>query len=116
MALLHVTTPLLVTLPHASSGLCGGYAIVMLFNPVRRALARWISLHRAASSASGSPLLCSDLAYFVFQFATFTPIQNWADLDPNQIISLAALALAAIYRDMARNAVARARRRGGNFR
>jgi hypothetical protein len=26
--------------------------------------------------------------YFVFQFATFTPIRNWADLDPNQVVSL----------------------------
>ena len=26
--------------------------------------------------------------YFVFQFVTFTPIRNWADLDLNQIISL----------------------------
>ena len=68
-------------------GICGGYALVMFFNPVRRALADgfrcigrykriWISF-----SLLG-------FGYFVFQFVTFTPIRNWSDLDLAQIASL----------------------------
>src|SRR6266705_1401442 len=68
-------------------GLCGGYALVMLFNPVRRALGdgfRCIGRYKRIWIS----FALLGFGYFVFQFATFTPIQNWADVDPSQIISL----------------------------
>src|SRR5437016_2851387 len=68
-------------------GLCGGYALVMLFNPVRRALGdgfRCIGRYKRIWIR----FALLGFGYFVFQFATFTPIRNWADLDPSQIISL----------------------------
>src|SRR6059036_2600850 len=68
-------------------GLCGGYALVMLFNPVRRALGdgfRCIGRYKRIWIT----FALLGFGYFVFQFATFTPIRNWADLDPSQIISL----------------------------
>lgn len=68
-------------------GLGSGYALLMLFNPVRRALGdgfRCIGRYRRIWIS----FALLGFGYFAFQFATFTPIQNWADLDPNQIISL----------------------------
>ena len=68
-------------------GLCGGYAIVMLFNPVREALRdgfRCIARFKRIWLA----FVLLGFAYSVFQFATFTPIQNSADLDLNQVTSL----------------------------
>src|SRR6266702_713668 len=68
-------------------GLCGGYALVMLFNPLRRALGdgfRCIGRYKRIWIS----FALLGFGYFAFQFATFTPIQDWADLDPNQIISL----------------------------
>ena len=68
-------------------GLCGGYALVMLFNPVRRALGdgfRCLSRYKRIWLA----FALLGVGYFVFQFATFTPIRNSADLDPNQVTSL----------------------------
>lgn len=68
-------------------GLCGGYAIVMLFNPVRLALRdgfRCITRFKRVWLAFAG----LGFAYFVFQFATFTPIQSAADLDLNQVISV----------------------------
>jgi hypothetical protein len=68
-------------------GLCGGYALVMLFNPVRRALVdgfRCIGRYRRIWIT----FALLGLAYFVFQFVTFTPIRNWSDLDLGQIALL----------------------------
>jgi hypothetical protein len=68
-------------------GLCGGYAIVMLFNPVRQALRdgfRCITRFKRVWMT----FVLLGLAYSVFQFATFTPIQSLADLDLTQITSL----------------------------
>ena len=68
-------------------GLCGGYAIVMLFNPVRHALRdgfRCITRFKRVWMT----FVLLGLAYSVFQFATFTPIQSLADLDPTQVTSL----------------------------
>ena len=67
-------------------GLCGGYVIVMLFNPVRLALRDGF---RCITRFKRVWLTFSVLgfAYFVFQFATFTPIQDATDLDLNQITS-----------------------------
>jgi hypothetical protein len=69
-------------------GLCGGYVIVMLFNPVRLALRDGF---RCITRFKRVWLTFSVLgfAYFVFQFATFTPIQDATDLDLNQITSAA---------------------------
>lgn len=68
-------------------GLITGYIIMMLFNPVRRALGDGFRcLSRYTRIWMSFALL--GFGYFVFQFVTFTPIRNWADLDPNQIISL----------------------------
>jgi hypothetical protein len=68
-------------------GLCGGYAIVMIFNPARRALQdgfRCVGRYKRVWII----FALLGFGYFVFQFATFTPIRNWADLDLEQIISL----------------------------
>jgi len=65
-------------------GLCGGYALAMLFNPVRRALAdgfRCIGRYKRIWIT----FALLGFGYFVFQFVTFTPIRNWSDLDLGQI-------------------------------
>ena len=68
-------------------GLCGGYALVMLFAPVRRALVDGLHcLGRYQRIWITFAVL--GFGYFVFQFITFTPIRNWADLEPSQITSL----------------------------
>lgn len=68
-------------------GLCGGYALVMFFNPVRRALGDGLRcLSRYNRIWITFALL--GLAYLVFQFVTFTPIRSWSDLDLAQITSL----------------------------
>ena len=68
-------------------GLCAGYALVMFFNPLRQALGdgfRCIGRYKRIWLT----FTLLGFGYFVFQFATFTPIRNWADLDPNQVVSL----------------------------
>jgi len=68
-------------------GLGGGYALVMFFNPVRRALAdgfRCIGRYKRIWIT----FALLGFGYFVFQFVTFTPIRNWSDLDLAQIASL----------------------------
>jgi len=70
-------------------GFCSGYAIVMLFNPLRQALrdgARCLARFKRIWVT----FVVLGLAYALFQFATFTPIQNEADLDLNQFASLPA--------------------------
>jgi hypothetical protein len=68
-------------------GLCVGYALVMFFNPVRlafrdgfRCLMRfprvWVTF------------VLFGLAYSIFQFATFSPVQSTADLDLTQVTSM----------------------------
>jgi hypothetical protein len=71
---------------HPLLSLCGGYALVMLFNPVRRAL---LDGFRCIGRYPRAWLTFTFLgfAYFVFQFVAFTPVRSWADLDVNQIIS-----------------------------
>ena len=68
-------------------GLCGGYVLVMLFNPVRLALRdgfRCLGRFRRVWLT----FVVLGFAYAVFQFATFTPIQSSADVDLAQITSL----------------------------
>ncbi|HWN24448.1 MAG TPA: hypothetical protein VNN16_05010 [Candidatus Sulfotelmatobacter sp.] len=54
-------------------GLCGGYGLLMLFNPVRQSLGDGF---RCIGRFKRIWLTFSLLGfgYFVFQFATFTPI------------------------------------------
>jgi len=68
-------------------GLCTGYAVLMVFNPVRHALGDGFRCMRRYKRIWISFALLG-VGYFLFQFVTFTPIRNWADLDLNQIISL----------------------------
>jgi hypothetical protein len=67
-------------------GLCIGYLIVMWANPIRlplrdgfRCITRFKRIWLTFALLG--------FAYFVFQFSTFTPIQNQADLDLGQITS-----------------------------
>src|SRR6266513_2952128 len=68
-------------------GLCGGYPLVMLFTPVRRALGDGLHCLRRYQRIWITFAILG-FGYFVFQFVTFTPIQNWADLELSQIASL----------------------------
>jgi len=72
---------------HPLFSLCGGYALVMLFNPVRRALLEgFLCIGRYPRVWLTFAFL--GFAYFVFQFIAFTPVRTWADLNVNQVISL----------------------------
>jgi hypothetical protein len=67
-------------------GLCSGYAIVMLFNPIRLALRdglRCITRFKRVWLA----FVLLGFAYSVFQFATFTPLQGPSDLDFTQFLA-----------------------------
>lgn len=68
-------------------GVFGGYALVMLFAPVRRALRDGVHcLGRYQRIWITFAVL--GFGYFVFQFVTFTPIRSWTDLELSQISSL----------------------------
>ena len=67
-------------------GLCGGYALVMFFNPVRHALGdgfRCVARYKRIWIT----FALLGFGYFVFQFVTFTPIRDWSDLDLGQLAS-----------------------------
>src|SRR5215472_13987124 len=68
-------------------GLCGGYALVMLFVPVRRALVDGLHCLRRYQRI-WIMFAVLGFGYFVFQFVTFTPIRHWAELELSQITSL----------------------------
>src|SRR5438093_10248466 len=68
-------------------GLCGGYSLMILFTPVRRALGDGLHCLRRYQRI-WITFAVLGFGYFVFQFVTFTPIRNWADLDLSQITSL----------------------------
>ena len=68
-------------------GLCGGYALLMFFNPIRRALGDGFRCI-ARFKRIWVTFALLGFGYFIFQFATFTPIRNSADLDLNQVTSL----------------------------
>lgn len=68
-------------------GFCSGYAILMLFNPVRQALRDGFRCI-ARFKRIWLTYVVLGFAYAVFQFSTFTPIQNEGDLDINQFTSL----------------------------
>ena len=68
-------------------GLCGGYVLVMLFNPAHQALRDGFRCIRRFKRL-WVIFVVLGLAYTLFQFAIFTPMQIPADLDPGQITSL----------------------------
>src|SRR5439155_21088542 len=68
-------------------GLCGEYAIVMLFNPVRQALRDGLRCCMRFKRVWLTFILLG-LAYTIFQFATFTPIESSADVDLAQVTSV----------------------------
>ena len=68
-------------------GFCGGYVIVMLFNPVRQPLRDGFRCI-ARFKRIWLTFVLLGFTYSVFQFATFTPIQNSADLDLKQVASM----------------------------
>ena len=68
-------------------GLCGSYALLMFFTPVRRALTDGLHCLRRYQRIWMTFAMLG-FGYFVFQFVTFTPIRNLADLEPSQIVSL----------------------------
>src|ERR1700730_16497392 len=79
---------MLSSLPRVSPllGLCSGYLIVLLFNPVRLALRDGLRcILRFKRIWITFTLL--GLAYSVFQFATFTPFHQSSDLDFSQVTS-----------------------------
>src|SRR5438270_9713037 len=67
-------------------GLCGGYAIVMLFNPVREALRDGFRCVMRFKRVWLTFVLLG-FAYSVFQFATFTPLQSAGEIDFNQVVT-----------------------------
>lgn len=69
-------------------GFLAGYVIVLLFNPVRLALRDGFRCLLRYKRVWLTFVLLG-FAYFVFQFWTFTPIENLADVDLTQITSLA---------------------------
>jgi hypothetical protein len=68
-------------------GFCGGYVLVMLFNPVRLALRDGLRCIARYKRIWGTFVLLG-FAYFVFQFSVFTPIRSAADFDLAQVTSL----------------------------
>ena len=67
-------------------GVFAGYALVMLFAPVRRVLGDGLHcLGRYQRIWITFAVL--GFGYFVFQFVTFTPIRSWADLELSQMSS-----------------------------
>jgi len=67
-------------------GLCGGYAVVMFFSPIRLALRDGLRC-LARFKRIWLTFVLLGAAYSVFQFATFTPLQQSSDLDFSQILS-----------------------------
>jgi hypothetical protein len=68
-------------------GFCGGYAIVMLFNPVRQPLRDGFRCIMRFKRIWLTFVLLG-FTYSVFQFATFTPIQSSGDFDLSQVTSM----------------------------
>lgn len=68
-------------------GFCGGYAILMLFNPVRQALRDGVRCI-ARFKRIWLTFVLLGLAYALFQFATFTPFQTAEDVDLSQFTSV----------------------------
>ena len=69
------------------AGLCGGYALLILFNPVRTALRDGLRC-AVRYKRVWLPFVVLGLSYSVFQFSTFTPIESANDFDLSQVVSL----------------------------
>lgn len=67
-------------------GLCGGYLLVMFFNPIRLSLRDGLRCILRFKRIWLTFVLLG-AAYSIFQFATFTPLQALTDLDLNQVAS-----------------------------
>ncbi|MBA2744018.1 MAG: hypothetical protein H0U43_06885, partial [Chthoniobacterales bacterium] len=68
-------------------GFCGGYLLVMFFNPIRLSLRDGLRcILRFKRIWLTFALLGA--AYSVFQFATFTPLQSATVLDLNQVATV----------------------------
>lgn len=68
-------------------GFCGGYLLVMFFNPIRLSLRDGLRcILRFKRIWLTFALLGA--AYSVFQFTTFTPLQSATDLDLNQVATV----------------------------
>ncbi len=68
-------------------GFCGGYALVMFFNPARQALRdglRCIARYKRVWLT----FVLLGLGYSVFQFATFSQVESSADLNLDQVVSV----------------------------
>lgn len=68
-------------------GFCAGYALVMFYNPVHLALRdglRCLGRYKRVWIT----FVAMGVAYAIFEFSTFTPIQSTADLDLSQIASV----------------------------
>lgn len=68
-------------------GLCGGYLLLLWFNPIRLALRdgfRCITRFKRVWVI----FVLLGFAYWVFQFTTFTPLQQAADLDLRQMVNV----------------------------
>jgi hypothetical protein len=68
-------------------GFCAGYVILLLFNPVRSALRDGLRCV-ARYKRLWLTFALFGLAYSIFQFATFSPVQSSADFDLNQMATL----------------------------
>ncbi|MEP6810652.1 MAG: hypothetical protein ABI992_10445 [Chthoniobacterales bacterium] len=69
-------------------GLCVGYGLLIFFNPIRQALRdgfRCIVRFKRIWLT----FVVLGLAYSIFRFATFTPLQQVSDLDPRQLATIA---------------------------
>lgn len=69
------------------AGLLVGYALVMLANPIRRSLRDGLRCLTRYERIWLTFVLLG-FSYFVFQFATFTPIQSTSEIDFAQIVSI----------------------------
>jgi hypothetical protein len=68
-------------------GFSGGYALVMLFNPVRQALRDGLRCIGRFPRVWITFVILG-FAYSIFQFLAFAPAQTMADFDPHQMASL----------------------------
>ena len=69
-------------------GFVSGYLILLLFNPVRLALRDGFRCLIRYKRIWATFVLLG-FAYFIFQFSTFTPVENFSDVDLSQVFSLA---------------------------
>src|SRR3954465_12529165 len=65
-------------------GLCGGYLVVLFFNPIRHALRDGLRCILRFKRIWVTFVLLG-FAYSVFQFVTFTPVHAMAELDFSQV-------------------------------